>query len=379
MFRKPFILVLSLLLFLAPTSRACTIFVLTNSNQTLFFNNEDYSNPSTRIWFVPASNNYYGVAYVGFDNDWAQGGVNTAGLAFDWVADARETYQPDEKLKRVRGNNPSERMLESCSTIDEAIAFYQQYQEPAFSYARLLIADKTGASVIIGARDSRLYFDRSGSSRGLGFGATALNKGLSQNPSPSLADGLPILEACKQEGADATKYSSIYDLLSGDITLLAAGSKKMITLNINKELLKGGHYYNIPDLTNNKLNGQPLRPGMRRFLSDGYKTNLRSEKTVEAQLKLFINAAASGTLSKQYFTEAFWLQINPQAKALQEELNKMGSIRSLKLFERNRSKQFSSYLYLIEFDYAVILQRITLDRENRLSALNAEGFQLSGE
>jgi hypothetical protein len=44
---------------------ACTIFVLTGTSRVLFCNNEDWSNPKTRIWFIPASDRYYGCVYVG--------------------------------------------------------------------------------------------------------------------------------------------------------------------------------------------------------------------------------------------------------------------------------------------------------------------------
>ncbi len=63
-------------LLLAPVF-GCTIFVLTDGARTLFFNNEDWSNPKTQMWFVPAGEGYFGCAYVGFDDCWAQGGVNT--------------------------------------------------------------------------------------------------------------------------------------------------------------------------------------------------------------------------------------------------------------------------------------------------------------
>ena len=62
----------------------CTIFVLVDGKSVLFCNNEDWSNPVTRVWFVPAGTNYFGAVYVGFDNGWAQGGMNSEGLAFDW-------------------------------------------------------------------------------------------------------------------------------------------------------------------------------------------------------------------------------------------------------------------------------------------------------
>src|SRR5215467_4853653 len=71
---------------MAIDTRACTIFVLTDSEHTLFCNNEDWSDPKTRIWFVPGNNEHYGGVYLGFDNNFAQGGMNTKGLAFDWVA-----------------------------------------------------------------------------------------------------------------------------------------------------------------------------------------------------------------------------------------------------------------------------------------------------
>src|ERR1051325_11148848 len=75
---------LALILLASRPVQACTIFVLTDTNRVLFCNNEDWSDPKTRIWFVPGNNEHYGGVYVGFDNDYAQGGLNTAGLAFDW-------------------------------------------------------------------------------------------------------------------------------------------------------------------------------------------------------------------------------------------------------------------------------------------------------
>src|SRR6185436_16552673 len=72
--------------------RACTIFVLTDANSVFFCNNEDWSNPKSRIWFVPANTKHYGCVYVGFDDGFAQGGMNTEGLASDWVADSKEPW-----------------------------------------------------------------------------------------------------------------------------------------------------------------------------------------------------------------------------------------------------------------------------------------------
>src|SRR5947207_4456069 len=94
-------------IFLAGGARACTIFTLIDANRALFCNNEDWKDPETRIWFVPTSTNFwsggkrYGCAYVGFRTGPSQGGVNTEGLAFDWVAGYKEKGGRDLKMKSV--------------------------------------------------------------------------------------------------------------------------------------------------------------------------------------------------------------------------------------------------------------------------------------
>jgi penicillin V acylase-like amidase (Ntn superfamily) len=162
------------------TISACTIFVVTDGQHVLFCNNEDWSNPKTKIWFVPGTKQY-GCACVGFNNGWGQGGLNTEGLAFDWVAGYKEKWEPDLKLARVKGN-PAERMLESCATLQEAIAFFQTHWEPSFSYAKILIASRTGESVIIGARDGRLSIETKKESRALGYRGQLAQDMLLQNP-----------------------------------------------------------------------------------------------------------------------------------------------------------------------------------------------------
>jgi hypothetical protein len=276
------------------SSFACTIFVLTDSNRTLFFNNEDASNPSTRIWFRPATKGSYGIAYLGFDNYWAQGGLNTKGLAFDWVAGANSSWKPDLSLIQAVGN-PSERMLESCANVEEAIAFYKKYRESAFSYAKILIADKTGASVIIGIKDGQLYFDRSSTSRGFGYGAKTLGKLISADTKPSLEIGLPILDACKQNGTNATKYSNVFDLTSAKISVNSyLGQKETIELSLEDELKKGGHYYDLPKIQTQlkqPLLSLPTKPKiieLPRDILEQYVGKYRNGRSSTFFIKIYI-------------------------------------------------------------------------------------------
>jgi penicillin V acylase-like amidase (Ntn superfamily) len=139
--------------------RACTVFVLTDTNRVLFCNNEDWSNPRARIWFVPAGAKRYGCAYVGFEDGLAQGGLNTQGLASDWVAGSKEAWNPDPNLPTSVGNRE---LLETCPTVEETVAYFRGHREMGFYTSKVLVADRTGASAIIGAKDGKLHGWRKG-------------------------------------------------------------------------------------------------------------------------------------------------------------------------------------------------------------------------
>ena len=64
-----------------------------------------------------------------------------------------------------------------------------------------LIADKTGASVIIGGKDGKLQVEPSKQCRGFGYGSQTLDKLLSKSTEPTVANGVKILRAALQKGA----------------------------------------------------------------------------------------------------------------------------------------------------------------------------------
>jgi len=368
-------LLLTCIFCLSLSSLACTIFVLTDSKRTLFFNNEDYSNPSTRIWFLPGVNRFYGTAYLGFNNDWAQGGVNTKGLAFDWVADNKNDWKPSPKLLRTKGN-PSERMLESCATVDEAIYFFQKYADPSFSYSRILIADKSGASVIIGVRNGRLYFDKQKNSRGFGYGGNALQKMLTGTTKPSFEIGLPILKTCLQEGNYATKYSNVYDLTGGEISLVSfSGQNEIIKFNLVEELSKGGHYYDLPQIKSQIKNPiMSLNPTMYRFLINAYKPIKDKVPSITKKVKQLIEGAIRGKFNKEDFNPEFWISIEPNQKQAQNELQPYGKLKSLSFLEQGKGS-VTNYLFLVDFEFQTILQRYFFDYKGRISGFKNEGAE----
>jgi hypothetical protein len=357
-------------------ARACTIFVLTDTNRALFCNNEDWLNPKTRIWFVPAGEGYYGAAYVGFNDGWAQGGLNTEGLAFDWVAGFNEKWEPDTNLPSIRGDS-SRRMLESCATVKDAIAFHRSHREAGFWRAKILVADRSGASVIIGATNGQLQVEPDDRCRGFGFGRQTLNLALAQKPEPTAINAFKILRDCRQPGQYATKYSNVFDLKTGDIFLYPFPDQDdEVKFNLAAELKKGGHYYDMPQIKEQLAQApRPLLLNMKRFPIDEYKPIPDREPEVTAHFRAMVYDIAGGTPKSADYAAEAWKKIEPNQKAFQAEAQKLGDLTALTLVGRSEENDLRAYLYRMEFANATILERFVLDRQNRTAAGETEAVE----
>jgi hypothetical protein len=365
--------VLLLATFISVPASSCTIFVLTNGQRVLFCNNEDYSNPKTRIWFVTAGDGHYGCLYVGFDNGWAQGGMNTKGLAFDWVAGYTEKWKPERGMKKVRGN-PSERMLETCATVEEAIAFYKTHREPSFSYARILIADRSGTSVIIGARDGHLQFEKANQSRGFGYNGAIAETMLAKSPEPTVANGAIILRACLQKGQYATKYSNVFDLKSGDIFIFQFPEREdTVNLNLVNELSRSSHYYDMA-LIHQQLTKPPipLLDNMKRFFLDEFTSIPDKEPNITKHIRTIIQDIIDGMMKSDDYTIEYWTNISSAQKEMQSGLKQYGDFISLTLVGREVENDKRSYRYLWEFKNVTLLQQVILDQNNKVARMQFE-------
>jgi hypothetical protein len=245
-----------------PSAHACTVFTIVGGERILFCDNEDFSNPRTRIWFVPGSAARHGCVYLGFDDGWGQNGLNDKGLAYGWVAGFKEKWERRPEMKTIDGK-PCHQMLESCGTVEEAIRFFEQHWEESFSYGRLLVADRTGKSVILRAKDGKLHAPIVTQSQGMGhrFGMRGDEAAplLAQITKPTLADAARLLEFTRQEGVNATKYSVVFDLNTCNLWLYRFPEQiEPVQLDLRSELEKGPHFYDIPELRNNLQ--QELRP-----------------------------------------------------------------------------------------------------------------------
>jgi hypothetical protein len=367
-----FAVVFAIFAFVSSSVHPCTIFVLTDKNRVLFCNNEDWSNPRSRIWFVPADAKRYGCVYVGFDDGFPQGGMNTEGLASDWVAGSEETWKPDPKLPTSVGNR---QLLETCATVQEAIAFFRGHRELGFHTARILVADPTGASAIIGARKGKLQVEESNQCRGFGHGASTLDAMLhSSSSKATVAGGEQILRACLQQGKYATKYSNIFDLKSGDIFLYPFPERDdAVKFNLNAELKKGAHYYDIPEIHEQLAQApRPLLASMQPALLEKYQPIPDKEPQVTAHVRTVLRDILDDTMRADDYTTQSWKEVSDNRKLSEATIKSLGRLVSLTLVDRNEESGKRSYRYRVEFENNTVLQRFLFDERNKIISCPAE-------
>lgn len=359
------------------SSLACTVFVITNEKHTYFFNNEDFSNPKTRLWFVPKGTGHYGCAYVGFDDGEAQGGLNTKGLAFEWVTVETDSYTtdpsyiPEKSLARLEVNT-SQWMLERCKTVGEAMKFYQTYREPAFARSTLVIVDKAGASVIIGSKNGKIYFDKAHKSRSFGFGEATFQKLYQDQRAIDRTEGAKILKQCVVPGNGGTKYSNSYDLRTGEITFYNFNNENENTrINLTDELKKGGHYYETAHIFSQIQQAiKPLLLNMNRHILFINQALAAQEPAFTAKVKNLFSEVADGKLRYDNLSENFANDLKKAEDKIKAVYGRFGNLRSLELVLKEKNPAFTDYSYVMKFDNVIILWQFLVDGKDEIYDFN---------
>lgn len=244
---------------------SCTIFTVSNGETILFGNNEDYTNPKTFFWVVPAGNGNYGGVYFGFDNLWAQGGINEKGLCYDWNAlpAAELNKHPERQPFVAKKIGFGAWVLNRCATVEEAIELAKKYSLGSKLKAQIHFADATGDAVVISTGpDGELAFtrkpqgdgylvstnfNRANTSNAYSYPCRRYDKAVEmlekiEGQSDLTIDyAKSILDAVHVEGPESnTLYSNIFDLLNGVVYLYHWHQyDEVVTLNV-ADLLAGG-------------------------------------------------------------------------------------------------------------------------------------------
>jgi len=140
-------LLLFIVLIRPSSSSACSVLYYVDSlnGKIYVVNNEDYwYDVKPYLQIEPGKKDDLARIWYGWD-DFAQGGVNEAGLFFDAavVPNGSEVvgYQPAKY-------NLGDRILASCKTVDEALAFLEN-EKIAYPDSHLMFGDRNGNAVVV--------------------------------------------------------------------------------------------------------------------------------------------------------------------------------------------------------------------------------------
>ena len=134
-------------LFQSRESNACSVlyYIDKNTGKIYVVNNEDYwYDVEALIRINPAGRNKLARLWYGWD-DFAQGGINEAGLFFDGAV------SPEQEIPGgMRGpkGNLGDDILARCRTVEEALVFLEK-KDIALNNAHMMLGDSTGNAVVV--------------------------------------------------------------------------------------------------------------------------------------------------------------------------------------------------------------------------------------
>lgn len=273
--------ILSLILFvlflfsLSPINLfSCTIFNSTKSGITLVGNNEDGTDPITYVWFLPPGKGKYGRVYFGLSDKWPQGGMNDKGLFYDGTA-APLFEITKSKNKPIYPGNLSEKMLEECATVAEALKLLGKYNLNYFRNGEMMIVDKFGNSVIV--EGDNIIYKKENFQVVTNFYQSKPNLGGYPCPRYDIAESMlknneeisidffcKVLDSVHTKGY--TQYSNIYDLKNCIIYLFKDSNfREYVKLNLQRELQKGKELYAISALFSDRSARYEVQNGKFRY------------------------------------------------------------------------------------------------------------------
>jgi len=289
---------LSITAFLATLSGAwaCTVFFAFDGKHAIAGENEDWLDPNTQVWFVPAGKSTHGVIYFGFGKGtypkggvatpdlkkpfdgnvlslkkedvygFPQSGINDQGLYFGGAATPAVNLPPDPKKKQYLGIL-MHYIMTHCSTVKEVLTVLDVY-DARMPQGQLLFADKSGASIIVEATGKVLR--RSGSFQVM---TNFLRSETDQitcprylkvtdmlTPAKAVTPDL-LASACQATSAKPpkepasgrivtwTQYSLVCDLTTGKVYVYRdADYDHAAVISVKSELAKGEHAATIASL-----------------------------------------------------------------------------------------------------------------------------------
>ena len=287
--------------------QGCTVFYGFDGQTALGANNEDFMDPFTQVWFIPASPGHFGRVYFGFDDYLPQGGLNDQGVFFDGLALAYKAMPETSGRPHFPGGDLAlvDEILSRSANVQDVLDITGQWNRMGGEYAQFLYGDRFGDSVIL---DGDTILRKQGSFQ------LATNFRLVENPDPPYpeerygrvsdmlanADTYTVelfrdaLDVAHAEGDYPTIYSQVYELNTGIIHLYQYHDfEHEVVLNLAEELAKGPHSASIASLFPRNEELEQWAAGQEQALSAGFEDGINSA----------IDPASLSWMSGQYTLE----------------------------------------------------------------------------
>lgn len=145
-----FCIFLFLLCFLhCSSSKACTMYKITKNGKTIVGNNEDWISPNSQFWFEPGDDKAYGVLYMGQLNNFAQGGINEAGLVFDGFANPSLAVKNTKNKMNIPIFMAVNHAMRSYDNVTDIKQYLSGINLGSLVNSQLVFVDQKGAYLIV--------------------------------------------------------------------------------------------------------------------------------------------------------------------------------------------------------------------------------------
>ncbi|MHC4598821.1 MAG: hypothetical protein ACYS47_07445, partial [Planctomycetota bacterium] len=201
----------------------------------------------------------YGRVCFGFDNGFAQGGMNEKGLFFDGLATGPLPVTRSGDKPRFKGNI-LEAVMACCATVKEALAFLDRYSLKGWERFQIFLGDATGDAAVVEGDEvirkkgrflacTNFHISRA-QKTGITCSRYRIAKSMLSGAGPvDVPLCRSVLAAVHQEGANPTQYSNVYDLKNRLVYLYHFHNfENVVVLDLETELKKGAHARDIASL-----------------------------------------------------------------------------------------------------------------------------------
>lgn len=306
---------------------SCTVFNKSNSEKVLFGNVENNWPASVaELHFNPANKalNSHGNFLI-ILNGLVAGGMNDMGLCFDVAALPLHDINTDGKTE----SDIVAYLMKYCSTVDQALQFFESKYWAGHNVNHLMVMDKSGASAIIEhiGNTVHIFKKEAGSQVMTNYSVADPEIRLGEYPCPRFMKVSDILDTAKitisnfQRACESVNnayynaiYANIFDPVSLDIHFFNANipGSEIFTFNMLEEFSKGAHFYT---LKNHQIISSMSEIELHNFsISDNYPNPFTSATSFSVQLK--DNARLSVTIVDMQGREVEVLENQPKLPGL---------------------------------------------------------------